>query len=90
MTPKTSPQGSLPPDTLTQRIGVLTRREVEARILAPMIEALGERFGREEVIEIVTETVIKIAQEQGQALAQTMGGNSSDSFYGLPAILDPR
>ena len=26
------------PDTLTQRIGVLTRREVEARILSPLIE----------------------------------------------------
>ena len=41
------------PDTLTQEIGVLVRREVEARILAPVIDALGEKFGREAVIEVV-------------------------------------
>ncbi len=31
-------------DTLTETIGVLTRREVEARILIPLIDALGEKF----------------------------------------------
>ena len=38
------------PDTLTQDIGVLKRREVEARILAPVAEAMAEAFGREEVM----------------------------------------
>jgi len=51
----------VPPDTLTQQIGVLTRREVEARILSPIIDALGERFGRDEVIELIWETIIEIA-----------------------------
>jgi hypothetical protein len=68
------------PDTLTQRIGVLNRREVEARILSPVIDALGERFGREQVIDIVKETIIKIAREQGEALSQTMGGCGSEQF----------
>jgi hypothetical protein len=36
---------SLPPDTLNQ-IGVLKRREIEARILAQIIDALGKEFGR--------------------------------------------
>ena len=35
-------QQTPPPDTLTTQIGVLTRREVEARILKPIIEALSE------------------------------------------------
>ena len=30
-------------------VGVLTRREIEARILAPVIDALGARFGRDEI-----------------------------------------
>ena len=68
------------PDTLTQRIGVLTRRETEARILAPVIEALGDHFGREEVVSVVRDTIIRIAQEQGDELAQAMGGNSSAHF----------
>jgi hypothetical protein len=68
------------PDTLTQRIGVLTRRETEARILAPIIEALGEVFGRDEVIGVVRDTIIKIAQEQGVELAEAMGGCGSGEF----------
>ena len=70
----------LPPDTLNARIGVLTRREVEARLLAPLIEALGEEFGRERVVEVVRETIIRIAQEQGAALAESMGSNGLEAF----------
>ena len=68
------------PDTLTQRIGVLNRREVEARILSPMIDALGERFGREDVLDIVRDTIVRIAHEQGEDLAQAMGGCGSSKF----------
>lgn len=67
---------SLPPDTLNTRIGVLVRREVEARILAPVIDALGAAFGREQVIEIVRDAIMRIAHEQGAALAENMGGNA--------------
>ena len=73
-------EDNIPPDTLTQRIGVLTRREVEARILSPIIDALGENFGREEVIEIVKQTIIEIAQQQGAELTQAMGGSGSQEF----------
>jgi predicted ArsR family transcriptional regulator len=69
-----------PPDTLSARIGVLTRREVEARILAPVIDALGEVFGREQVIEIVRDTIVRIARQQGAALAESMGDNSIPLF----------
>jgi len=68
------------PDTLTQQIGVLTRREVEARVLAPVIDALGEKFGREEVVEVVKEAIIKLAQQQGGELADAMGGNGCNAF----------
>lgn len=68
------------PDTLNAKIGVLTRRETEARILMPIIEALGERFGSEEVTEVVRETIIRVAQEQGSVLAEQMGGDSIDHF----------
>lgn len=73
-------KSQLPPDTLNARIGVLTRREVEARLLAPLIEALGEEFGRERVIDIVRETIIHIAQEQGATLAESMGSNGLEAF----------
>ena len=63
----------LPPDTLNS-IGVLKRREIEARLLAPLIAALGEEFGRERVIEVVRRTIVDIARQQGSALAESGGG----------------
>jgi predicted ArsR family transcriptional regulator len=63
-------------------IGVLTRREIEARILAPLIEALGQEFGRERVLEIARQTIIRVAQEQGKQLAGNMGGNSLEHLAG--------
>jgi hypothetical protein len=80
--PQAIPGDQFGPDTLNARIGVLTRREVEARMLAPLIEALGAEFGRERVIEIVRATIVRIAQEQGAALAESMGSD------GLPAFAD--
>ena len=64
------------PDTLNARIGVLTRREVEARMLAPLIDALGARFGREAVIETVRAAIIEIARAQGERTAAQVGGGS--------------
>ncbi len=74
------PDSMPPPDTLTQRIGVLVRRETEARILSPVIEALANAFGREAVIAVVRDAIVKLAQEQGGELAETMGGNSPSHF----------
>jgi hypothetical protein len=61
---------------------VLTRREIEARILAPVIDALGARFGRDEVIAVVRDVVVSIAREQGQAMAAARGDNSLAEFAG--------
>ncbi|MEN8244125.1 MAG: L-2-amino-thiazoline-4-carboxylic acid hydrolase [Thermodesulfobacteriota bacterium] len=68
------------PDTLTQQIGVLVRREVEARILIPVIEALGNVFGREDVVRVIGDAIVEIARGQGAELAQAMGGNTLDHF----------
>ena len=69
-----------PPDTLNARIGVLTRREVEARILAPVVDALAAEFGRTEVIEIVRRTVVDVARQQGAALAIALEGDGLAEF----------
>lgn len=72
-----------PPDNLTQEIGVLTRREVEARILRPVIEALGNSFDEKAVVKIVKEVIVDIAEKQGCELAEAMGGNTSSHFLDL-------
>jgi hypothetical protein len=72
-------QENLPPDTLNE-IGVLRRREIEARILAPLINAFAAEFGRERVIEIAKRVIVEIARHQGKALADQLGGNSLGHF----------
>ena len=69
-----------PHDDLNARIGVLTRREVEARILTPVIDALGNKFGHHQVLDVVRETIIRIATDQGAELAEHIGGNSLQHF----------
>jgi L-2-amino-thiazoline-4-carboxylic acid hydrolase-like protein len=73
-------------DAELNAIGVLKRREIEARLVAPLVEALGREFGRDRVLEIVRETVIQLAEQQGRQLVQITGGNSLREFTSaLPA-----
>ena len=69
-----------PEDNLNAKIGVLTRREVEARILAPMLDAMGETFGREKVLAVMRDTIVNIAKKQGAELAGMMGGVTLEHF----------
>jgi hypothetical protein len=61
-------------------VGILTRREIEARILAPVLEALGCEFGRERVIEVARDAVAGIATAQGRAMAAA-GDTSLPAFF---------
>ena len=67
-------------DIELNEIGVLKRREIEARILSPILEALGNEFGREEVIEITRRTMTEIARQQCKELAYQMGTNDLESY----------
>ncbi|MGF1598466.1 MAG: L-2-amino-thiazoline-4-carboxylic acid hydrolase [Acidimicrobiales bacterium] len=67
------------PDTLND-VGVLTRREIEARIVAPLLERLGERFGHDEVREVAQDVIVEVARTQGAELAGLLGGNGLDHF----------
>ncbi len=80
---RTGESGGLP-DTLTERIGLINRREAEARILAPVIDALGREFGREKVIAVVSEAIRNEAREQGRRLAAERG----DDLAAFASILD--
>tara|TARA_B110000003_G_scaffold270339_1_gene302638 strand:- start:620 stop:1111 length:492 start_codon:yes stop_codon:yes gene_type:complete len=66
-------------DRITQEIGVLKRRETEARILAPIMDALNDRFGKEEVLEVIRKKIIALSREQGESLADEYG-NDVDAF----------
>jgi hypothetical protein len=67
-------------DRLNETIGVLTRREVEARLVAPLVEALAAEFGRDKVLCVIRNAVVAIARRQGADLSRAMGGDSLRHF----------
>ena len=67
------------PDTLND-VGVLNRREIEARNLAPIIDRLGDEFGQERVRDLAAEVIIDVAKSQGAAMAEMLGGNDLSVF----------
>ena len=54
---------------------MIVRREIEARVLAPFVEALAERFGSDPVLEVLRATIERIAREQGGQATAACGGN---------------
>ena len=81
MSGKTSGRAGLPPEPAKlNQIGVLTRREIEARLLAPLLAELVEAFGQEQVYEIVRQVIIRIARWQGAQLAEQVGDPSLAHF----------
>ena len=68
-------EGSSPADDLNA-IGVLKRREIEARVLAPLVEELSREFGREKVLEVLKKVIVRIAADEGEGLAARTGGCS--------------
>lgn len=71
------------PATSLNEISVLKRREIEARILAPVLEALAKEFGRERVLEVVRTAITEIARQHGRELHRVSGGNSLNDFVQL-------
>ena len=66
-------------DNLTQNIGVLLRRETEARILIPFIENLVKVIGKTKTLDILEETIKTVARKEGEELSKEYG-NNVDAF----------
>ncbi|RPI84065.1 MAG: hypothetical protein EHM41_14310 [Chloroflexi bacterium] len=82
---KEDSNSSISSDQLNE-IGVLKRREIEVRILAPLLSALSEEFDREKVLEVARQVILDIARQQGEEMAKSMGGCSLAYFA---AALEP-
>jgi hypothetical protein len=77
-----------PPDRDAQinaQVGVLLRREIEGRILAPFVQALSAEFGEERVLPLLQRTIVDIARQQGAGLASSLGSSLEDFARGLEA-----
>ncbi|MEO7963583.1 MAG: L-2-amino-thiazoline-4-carboxylic acid hydrolase [Gemmatimonadaceae bacterium] len=73
---------SLPTDAELNAIGVLKRRLIEARVIAPLVKAFAAEFGSERVHEIARNVIADLARAQGSDLARATGGTSLPQFAG--------
>lgn len=64
-------------------VPLIVRREIEARIIAPFVESLSARFGRQPVIEALRDTIQAIARQQGSTFASSCDRADLPAFAGL-------
>jgi len=62
------------------KIPILVRREIEARLAGPLIEAFSREFGRDRALAVVKPVIEKLALESGVQAAQMAGGDSLAHF----------
>lgn len=73
------PNPSPSPDYMNV-VGLLNRREIEARLLAPLITALSAEFDREKVWEIISKVIQETALQQGAQSAAGLEDNDLEHF----------
>jgi hypothetical protein len=61
-------------------VSTLTRREIEALITVPLIQAFVEEFGREKTMQVVERAIASLAKSAGSALRDMVGGDTLEDF----------
>jgi len=69
-----------PPADYMNAVGLLNRREIEARILAPLLAALEVELGHDKVWEITRKVIQEAARQQGIQLANSVEKNDLEHF----------
>jgi hypothetical protein len=70
----------MPEDTPMPKLSLLQRREIEARIVGPLVRAFGAEFGEDKTLEIVRTVITELARESGAELAQVLGEQGLEVF----------
>ncbi|MDY0092350.1 MAG: L-2-amino-thiazoline-4-carboxylic acid hydrolase [Candidatus Vecturithrix sp.] len=63
-------------DIEKERMSLLARREIEARMAVPLLEAFAREVGEQLAREVAAEVIQSLAKQSGQQLAEQLGGNS--------------
>lgn len=58
------------------KVPLIARREIEARIVAPLIEAFGAELGREKALAQLERVIAKLALASGQEMARQVTENT--------------
>lgn len=61
-------------------LSLLQRREIEARIVGPLVRGFIDAFGRDEAMEVVRRVIVDLARQGGAELARSLGESSLEAF----------
>ncbi len=67
-------------------VPLLIRREIEALIAAPLIEAFMDEFGRERTLSVAEKVIKSLARRMGERLKVMAGGDSLEHFEKADAV----
>jgi predicted hydrocarbon binding protein len=67
-------------DTPKPRLPLLEQREIEARIVGPLVRAFAAEIGNERALAIVGQVIRELARESGGELARNLGEQSLDAL----------
>jgi L-2-amino-thiazoline-4-carboxylic acid hydrolase len=67
-------------DAEKPKLPLLERREIEARIVGPLIRAFSDELGHERTLEIVAGVIRELARESGAELARVLGEQTLEAF----------
>lgn len=62
------------------RLPLLEQREIEARIVGPLVRAFAKEIGHERALEIVAGVIRELARDSGAELARVLGDDSLEGF----------
>jgi fumarate reductase iron-sulfur subunit len=62
------------------QVSILARREIEARILMPALNAFIKEYGKDQTVKLVDPVIQELAREGGVQLAKALGGNTVAHF----------
>jgi hypothetical protein len=61
-------------------IPLITRREIEARIVGPLLERFSQELGSEKAEQIIHKVIAELSRAHGQELAKAAGSNTINDF----------
>jgi hypothetical protein len=64
------------------RLSLLHQREIEARIVGPIIHAVSEELGREKTLALLRRVISDLARQSGTDLAMQLGEATLSAFSG--------
>lgn len=68
------------PDTLSEEVGVLRRREIEARIVAPFYRAVAKELGEARARELLADVIRAEARRAGEMMRERAGSSDLAAF----------